>query len=100
MGRVTQSIDVDGRACWTLFDTGSLTTYVTPPVAQLLTTSPMPRPLRTGLGGGVKEANAAALLVAEIALAMQQWGIRTVPDKERIDLSHYPEMFVEFSGID
>jgi hypothetical protein len=30
------------------------------------------------------------------ALAMQQWGIRPVPDEERLDLTHYPEEFVEF----
>ena len=30
------------------------------------------------------------------ALAMQHWGIRPVPDEERLDLSHYPEVFVEF----
>ena len=30
------------------------------------------------------------------ALAMQQWGIRPVPDEERLDLSHYPEEFIEF----
>ena len=30
------------------------------------------------------------------ALAMQQWGIRPVPNEERLDLSHYPEEFVEF----
>jgi hypothetical protein len=24
------------------------------------------------------------------ALAMQQWGIRPVPDEERLDLTHYP----------
>jgi len=30
------------------------------------------------------------------ALAMPQWGIRPVPDEERLDLSHYPEEFVEF----
>ena len=73
----------------------------------------------------MKEANTAAVLEAEIqgrpisthalvideigkdedgapieiligALAMQQWGIRPVPDEERLDLSHYPEEFVEF----
>ena len=27
---------------------------------------------------------------------MQQWGIRPVPDQEALDLSHYPEEFVEF----
>jgi len=30
------------------------------------------------------------------ALAMQQWGIRPIPDEERLDLTHYPEEFVEF----
>jgi len=30
------------------------------------------------------------------AQAMQQWGIRPVPDEERLDLTHYPEEFVEF----
>ena len=30
------------------------------------------------------------------ALAMQQWGIRLVPDEERLDLTHYPKEFVEF----
>ena len=73
----------------------------------------------------MKETNTAALLEAEIeghlisthalvleeigkdedgaqieilfgALAMQQWGIRPIPDEERLDLSHYPEEFVEF----
>ncbi len=26
---------------------------------------------------------------------MQPWGVRPVPDEERLDLSHYPEEFVE-----
>ena len=118
-------IAVDGRSCWTLFDTGARNTYVTPSVAQLLKTSPTPRAIRTALGGGVKETNTEAILHADIeghsistyalvieeigkdedgkpieilfgALAMQQWGIRPVPDEERLDLSHYPEEFVEF----
>jgi phage major head subunit gpT-like protein len=81
--------------------------------------------MRTALGGTVKETNTSATLNAEIegklistyalvineigrdedgkpievlfgALAMQQWGIRPVPDQERLDLSHYPDEFVEF----
>jgi len=27
---------------------------------------------------------------------MQQWGIRLIPEEEKLDLSHYPEQFVEF----
>ena len=125
MGRIRQMIGVDGRRCWTLFDTGARNTYVIPSVAQLLNTSSTPRAIRTALGGGVKETNTEAVLHAEIeghsistyalvideigkdeegkpieilfgALAMQQWGIRPVPDEEKLDLSHYPEEFVEF----
>ena len=125
MGRIRQAIHVNGRTCWTLFDTGARNTYVIPAVAQILKTSPTPATIRTALGGSVRESNTAALLeatidgrpisthalvIAEIgkdeagadteilfgALAMQQWGIRPVPDEERLDLSHYPEEFVEF----
>src|SRR5713226_4747469 len=116
MGRIRQMIGVDGRRCWTLFDTGARNTYVIPSVAQLLKTSATPRTIRTALGGGVKETNTEAVLHADIeghsistyalvieeigkdeegnpieilfgALAMQQWGIRPVPDEEKLDLS-------------
>ena len=125
MGRIRQMIAVDGRKCWTLFDSGARNTYVTPSVAELLKTSPTPRTIRTALGGAVKETNTEAFLHAEIeghrvsthalvindigndedgkpieiqsaALAMQQWGIRLIPAEEKLDLSHYPEEFVEF----
>jgi hypothetical protein len=125
MGRVRQAIKVDGRSCWTLFDTGARNTYVTASVAEALQTSQMPHPVRTALGGSLRETDTAALLLAEIegrqistnalvlndigsdeegkpieilfgALAMQQWGIRPVPDEERLDLSHYPDEFIEY----
>ena len=125
MGRIRQAIHVDGKECWTLFDTGARNTYVTPAVARMLSTSPTPLTIRTSLGGAVRETNTAALLQAEIqgrristhalviddigrdedgapieilfgALAMQQWGIRPIPDEERLDLSHYSDEFVEF----
>ena len=125
MGRIRQMIKVNGRECWTLFDTGARNTYVIPVVAAGLMTSETLHPFRTALGGEVKETNRAALLQAEVeghlisthamvinqigddeegkpievlfgALAMQQWGIRPIPDEEKLDLSHYPEEFVEF----
>ena len=125
MGRVREAIKVDGRECWTLFDTGARNTYVVPEVAKLLTTQRLPHPFRSAIGGGTKETQTSALLVAEVeshpivthamvvdeigededgkpieilfgALAMQQWGIRPVPDEERLDLTHYPKEFVEF----
>ena|SRR6266404_6958316 len=125
MGRIRQMIAVDGRQCWTMFDSGARNTYITPEVAQLVKTSPTPKVMRTGLGGSMKETNTEALLHAEIeghavstyslvvneigrdedgkpieisfgALAMQQWGIRLNPAEEKLDLTHYPEEFVEF----
>lgn len=30
------------------------------------------------------------------ALAMQQWGMRPVPDLEKLDMSHYSSEFTEF----
>lgn len=77
MGRIREMVKVNGSEFWTMFDTGARNTYVVPAVARLLTTSESPRPI---LG----------------ALGMQQWGIRPVPDEERLDMSHYPEEFVEF----
>ena len=43
-----------------------------------------------------KDEDGASIEILFGALAMQQWGIRPVPDEERLDLSHYPEEFVEF----
>jgi hypothetical protein len=125
MGRIRRAIQVNGRQCWTLFDTGARNTYVVPAVARLLTTSNLPHPVRSAIGGEVRQTDTTALLQAEIegyaisthalvvdqigpdedgkpieilfgALAMQQWGIRLVPDEERLDLSRYPKEFVEF----
>lgn len=125
MGRTCQMISIDGRECWTMFDTGARNTYVVPEVATLLTTSKLKKPFRSALGGKIKETTETALLEAVIdgcrisahamvideigsdengipieilfgALAMQQWGIRLIPDEEKLDLTHYPEEFVEF----
>jgi hypothetical protein len=118
-------VKVDGREFWTLFDTSARNTYVTLTVAQPLTTFKTPHPIRSALGGEVKQSDTTALLQAEIeghlisthamvvdaigtdeegkaiailfgALAMQPWGIRPLPDEEKMDLSHYPEEFIEF----
>jgi hypothetical protein len=125
VGRIREKIRVDGRECWALFDTGARNTYVVPAVAELLVTEETPHLIRAGLGGGIKETRRTAILHAEVAgrpisthamvvdeigtdedgrpvevlfgaLAMQQWGIRPIPDQEELDLSHYPEEFVEF----
>jgi hypothetical protein len=127
MGRIRQMININGRECWTLFDTVSRNTYVVSEVASLLTTSKLKKPFRSALGGKTKETTETALLEAEVevegrristhamvideigndengiaieilfgALAMQQWGIGLIPEQEKLDLTHYPEEFVEF----
>jgi hypothetical protein len=125
MGRIRKIIRVDGREAWTLFDSGARNTYVVPEIAELLTTTKLPQPTQTRLGGEIKVSTMAAVLVGEIeakpfhteamvidrigtdeegkrievlfgALAMQQWGIRLIPEKEELDLSHYPLEFLEF----
>ena len=125
MGRVRENINVNGRDSWTLFDTGARNTYVTPEVAAVLQTVKAHKPYRTALGGSVKVAHETTVLEADIegravsthamvidsigkdedgrdieilfgAIAMQQWGIRPIPDEEKLDLSHYPDEFIEF----
>jgi hypothetical protein len=118
-------IDIHGRESWTLFDSGARNTYIIPDVASVLVTSDLAEPFRTALGGEVRETTKTALLEGKLeglpisthamvideigqdddgkpieilfgALAMQQWGIRLIPEKEKLDLSHYPKEFVEF----
>jgi hypothetical protein len=125
MERVREHIQINGQRFWTLFDTGARNTYVVPAVAALLPTSKLSKPFQSALGGSIKRAKKTALLEGKVqghristhamvideigtddesrpidilfgALAMQQWGIRPVPDEERLDLSHYPKEFVEF----
>ena len=127
MGRVREHIKVKGWKFWTVFDTGARNTYIVPAVASRLVKSKLPKKLGSALGRTIKESTEAAVLNAEVqgckistlamvidrigddedgkpidilfgALAMQNWGIRPVPDEERLDLSHYPKEFVEFTG--
>jgi hypothetical protein len=125
MGRIRQMINVQGRESWTLFDTDARNPYIVPAVASVLTTSELSHPFRTALGGAVQKTTKTALLEGEVeglpisthamvidhigkdddgkqsevlfgALAMQQWGIRLIPEHEELDMSHYPSEFVEF----
>jgi hypothetical protein len=125
MGSIRQNILVNGKEHWTLFDTGARNTYITPGVAEGLVISQRATPFRSQLGGGIKETTQTAILDADIdgnelsthamvineigkdedgrdieilfgALAMQQWGIRPVPETEELDLSHFTKEFLEF----
>jgi hypothetical protein len=125
MGRVREHIRVNGKKCWTLFDTRARNTYVVPAVAALVVTKKLSKPFRSALGGKVRKTTTGAFLEAQVknqkvfthamviddvgkdedgkpieilfgALAMRQWRIRPVPDEERLDLTHYSKKFVEF----
>lgn len=116
MGRIRQEVQVDGRGFWALFDTGAIHTYVVDEVASLLPTFTLDRPRQVE-----KECRLACLIegrpistLAQVlpeigtdeegkrievlvgALTMQQWRIRPVPEEERLDMTHYPEVWVEF----
>jgi hypothetical protein len=125
MGRIRQYIRIDNKRFWTLFDTGARNAYIVPSVASLLATAKLSTPFRSALGGKIRNATKGAVLNAQVqghkvsthalvvdqigkdaegkpieilfgALAMQQWGIRAVPDEDKLDLTHYPKEFVEF----
>jgi hypothetical protein len=125
MGRVRQHIQINGKKFWTLFDTGARHSYVVPKVAAHLATSQLPKPFRPAIGGKTHRISKAAILDADVqgcristhamvideigkdedgkpievlfgALAMQQWGIRPLPDEEKLDTSRYSRDFVEF----
>jgi hypothetical protein len=125
MGRIFGTIQVDGKRCRTLFDSGARNTYVCPAVAEGLPRSHLAVPRHAGLGGKVRVATEICVLAGTLegkaiemdayvldeigcddegrpidillgALAMQKWGMRLVPEEERLDLSHYPEEFTEF----
>ena len=127
MSRVRTNVIVDGRNCWCLFDTGARNTYVVQNIASLLPSIELDRPQSVALGGRTYRVRRGchltclveglpvwthARVLEEIgtdeegkrieilfgALAMQEWGIRPVPDEERLDMSHYPKEFVEFIG--
>lgn len=125
MGRVRTNIIVADRNCWCLFDTGARNTYVVKNIASLLPSIELDKPEPVALGGRTyqvkRECHLSCLVegfpvrtharvLDEIgtdeegkrieillgALAMQEWGIRPIPDKEQLDMTNYPKEFVEF----
>ena len=118
------SIEVSGEKYWTLFDSGARNTFVTQKVAERLQVKKnLPKIVKLGgkqkqsLGYAVLETKIEdkpietfALILDEIgsddngkeinilfgALAMQQYSIHLVMEKEELDLSHYPDEYVEF----
>ena len=125
IGRIRLDMEVDGRACWTLFDSGARATYIRRGAVQGLPSVTLPKPRRTRLGGAVHEIRESCLAPAKLeghalqlqadvideigqdedgreidilfgAIAMQLWGIRLDLQNERVDLSHFASEHVEF----
>ncbi|MBM4034647.1 MAG: hypothetical protein FJ291_23125 [Planctomycetes bacterium] len=128
MGRIFGMIQVSGKQCRTLFDSGAKNTYVAAHATHGLTKTTLPTPRPTALGGMVRQITEGCYLVGKLegkpievdayvlddigcdedgrpidivfgALALQKWCIRLVPDEERLDLSHYPAEFLEFAKV-
>lgn len=124
-GRIRTLIEIDGRRCWTLFDSGARNTYVIRDVAKLLTGWKLPFNQTAVIGGHALEISEMCALVGKVegywiqtaarvlddigrdeagkpieilfgALAMQEWGIWLDLQNERLDLTHYPKEFLEF----
>jgi len=125
MGRIRRNIKVEERNFHTLFDTGSRNTYVTEVCAKLLGPKKLPETSHVSLGGRTHALEQTCLLMAYVegkfistdayvlseigkdedgefievlfgALAMQKWGIRLIPEEEKLDMTYYPKEFVEF----
>jgi hypothetical protein len=125
MGRIRIDVEIDGRHCWTLFDSGARNSYITRAAAEGLDRKVLPQPRQSKLGGSTHEVKEVCLLVANVeghplefqasvidaigqdedgreidvlfgALAMQLWGIRLDLQNERLDFSHFAHDFLEF----
>jgi len=124
MGRIREEINVDGRQCWTLFDSGARNSYIRKDAAQGL---PRVRrePREAAFGGKVHQITEVCLVPAEVeghslefqaavvdeigqdeagrqidvlfgSLAMQLWGIKLDIPNERLDFTHFSTEFVEY----
>jgi hypothetical protein len=129
MGRVKSNVSIDGQNYWTLFDCGALNTYVVEDIASRLPTFELKKTESVALGGRTHNItqkcrltclvegfliDVLARVVKEIgkdeegkrievligALAMEEWGIIPVPKEKKVDMTHYPKEFIEYSSAD
>ena len=125
MGKIRTYINSNEKKLWTLFDTGARNTYIVADKANDLLAWEIKSSEPVALGGKTHYITKECILLGNIeefpirvkariiddigcdeenkrievvfgALAMQEWGIRPVPDEEKLDLSNYPREFVEF----
>ncbi len=125
MGRIKSELDVQGRKCWTLFDSGARYSYILRNATAGLDVQHLPVPRATALGGRSHQIKDVCLVFARVdghdvefqanvvdevghdeegrsieivfgAVAMQLWSIKLDLRNERLDLSHITSDFVEF----
>jgi Aspartyl protease len=125
MGRIRTETKINGKAYWTLFDSGARNTYMVRQAASGLDLKNLPAPQVTNLGGKAHQVQQVCVLLGEIedhsvqtlarvideigedddgrpieilfgALSMQEWGIRLDLQAEKLDWSRYTNVFVEF----
>ncbi|MEW6557165.1 MAG: hypothetical protein AB1349_07410 [Elusimicrobiota bacterium] len=125
MGRIINYIEIKDKKYLTLFDTGAKNTYVLKEIADTFPILEIEKPEPVSLGGKVHQVTKKCLIAGFLeglpisfearvlenigkddkgnniailigALTMQEWGIVPVPEKETIDLTHYPKEFVEY----
>jgi hypothetical protein len=125
MGCVYEYIQIDGRRCLALFDTGARSSFVIPEVAALGKRVRLGKPYPVRLGGRSPRSRDRCVLEGKLqgkaffmdtfvireigrgdldrpieilvgALEMQRWGIELDLRRERPDLSHFSRGFTEF----
>ncbi|MCL0094964.1 retroviral-like aspartic protease family protein [Dehalococcoidia bacterium] len=125
MGRVYDSLEVNGRKFNTLFDTGSVRSYITQSAAVGLLLYHLPIPYEVGRGGKrhrIKQVclvvgrlhgnpvDVTALVVKDLgddewgkpinllfgAEAMEVWNVKIDPKDHKLDLSLMRKEFVEY----
>ena len=128
MGRIRENVAIEGRNCWTLFDSGARNSYITKSCTEGLLVVSLTEPRSFALGGKAHTIDAACLVQARVeghpvefhanvtdeigkdadgkpidilfgAIAMQQWGIKLDVPNEKLDLTHLAHDFVEFTEV-
>ena len=108
-----------------MFDTGARNTYIIENVVCNLQLFTLDKPESVALGGKTHDVSQECRLICKIeglpirtlarvlkqigkdeegkeieilfgALAMQEWGIHPIPEREILDMANYPKEFVEF----
>lgn len=125
MARLCGEIEINGRKCWTLFDSEARHSYVVPGAVRGVHLVGVRLRRTASLGGKKHEVDQACLVSAQVegrwvtfhasvvddiaedadgrrievlfgGLAMKEWGIRPDTANDRLDFTHYTTHFVEF----